>query len=141
MYRICCEFDFRTNQIQSDSILFGICLLISKSRRTNEGDGAPSKCPQYKQTLVWLLNVQLSMIAICSVIERLILFDCQLLGNRTFNFVGLTKFYCEFDCVRLPSPIERLVFDWVRLQNVRLDMPGCNQPRNTVSVWPVKKWV
>ncbi len=80
--------------------MFGICLLISKPHRTNEGDGGPSKCPQYKQAGVRLpANVQLSAIVDCSVIERSILFDCQLFGNRTFDFVRLTKFYCEFDYV------------------------------------------
>ena len=55
-----------------------------------------------------------------SVIERSIECDCQLFGNRTFDFFRVTKFYCKFDYyVRLPSPIERLVFDWVRL-----DTPG-----------------
>ncbi len=113
------------SHIQSVSILFGICLLISKLRRTKEGegggggDGTPSKCPQYKQAGVRLSNVQLS-----TTVERSILFDCQLFSNRTFDFVRLTKFYCEFDYVRLPNPIERLVFDWVRLPNVRLDTPG-----------------
>ena len=50
-----------------------------------------------------------------SVIERSIGFDYQSFGNRTFDCVRLAKFYCEFDYVRLSSAIERLVFDWVRL--------------------------
>ena len=59
-----------------------------------------------------------------SVIERLIEYDCRPFGNRTFDCVRLTKFHCEFDYVRLQNPIERLVFDWVRSPNVRLDTPG-----------------
>ena len=47
----------------------------------------------------------------------LIKYDRRPFGNRTLDFVGLTKFYCEFDYVPLPNPIERLVFDWVRLPN------------------------
>ena len=31
-----------------------------------------------------------------SVIERSIEYDCRPFGNRTFNYVRLTKFYCEF---------------------------------------------
>ena len=61
-----------------------------------------------------------------SVIERSIEFDYRLFGNRTFDYVRLAKFYCEFDYVRLSSAIVRLVFDWVRLPTgtVRLDTPG-----------------
>ena len=52
-------------------------------------------------------------------------YDRRPFGNRTFDFVRLTKFHCEFDYVRLPNPIERLVFDWVRSdRTVRLDTPG-----------------
>jgi len=47
-----------------------------------------------------------------SVIERSIENDCRPFGNRTFDYVRLTKFYCEFDYVRLPNLIERVVFDW-----------------------------
>ena len=59
-----------------------------------------------------------------SVTDRSIEYDCWGFGYRTFDFVRLTKFYCEIDYVRLPDPIERLVFDWVRLPIVRLDTPG-----------------
>ena len=52
-------------------------------------------------------------------------YDHRPFGNRTFDFVRLTKFYCEFDYVRLPNLIERLVFDWVRSDRTsRLDTPG-----------------
>ena len=49
------------------------------------------------------------------VIASLIEYDCQPFGNQTFDFVRLAKFYWELDNVRLPNPIERLVFDWVQL--------------------------
>ena len=52
----------------------------------------------------------------------LIKYDRRPFGNRTLDFVRLTKFYCEFDYVPLPNPIERLVFDDYR--TVRLDTPG-----------------
>ena len=48
---------------------------------------------------------------------NLIEYDRRPFGNRTLDFVRLTKFYCEFDYVPLPNPIEQLVFDWVRLPN------------------------
>ena len=54
-----------------------------------------------------------------TVIVRSIEFDYGSFGNRTFDCVRLAKFYIEFDYVRLSSAIERLVFDWVRL-----DTPG-----------------
>lgn len=47
----------------------------------------------------------------------LIKYDRRPFGNQTLDFVRLTKFYCEFDYVPLPNPIERLVLDWVRLPN------------------------
>ena len=50
-----------------------------------------------------------------SVIERSIGFDYQSFGSRTFDCVRLANFSCEFGYVRLSSAIERLVFDWVRL--------------------------
>lgn len=51
--------------------------------------------------------------------------DRRPFGNRTFGFVRLTKFHCQFDYVRLPNPIDRLLFDWVRSdRTVRLDTPG-----------------
>ena len=48
----------------------------------------------------------------------LIKYDRRPFGNRTLDFVRLTKFNCEFDYVSLPNPIERLVFDWVRLGSI-----------------------
>lgn len=52
-------------------------------------------------------------------------YDHRPFGNRAFDFVRLTKFYWEFDYVRLLNPMERLVFDWVRSdRTVRLDTPG-----------------
>ena len=62
----------------------------------------------------------LSLIANCSIIEHSIVFDCQ-----TFDCVRLTKFFGEFNYVRLPNTIKRLAFDFVRLPNVWLDTPGC----------------
>ena len=34
---------------------------------------------------------------------------------------SIDNFFCEFDYVRLPNTIERLVFDFVRLLNVRVN--------------------
>ena len=46
-------------------------------------------------------------------------------GNRWLDCVRLTKcFVCEFDYVRFPRAIERLVFDQVLLPKVVLDTPG-----------------
>ena len=50
--------------------------------------------------------------------------SCDRRGNRTFDWVRLAKFYCEFDYVRLNSAIERLVFDWVRLPNCSIGYVG-----------------
>ena len=43
-----------------------------------------------------------------SVIASLIGYDRSPFGNWTLDFVRLTKFYCDFDYVRIPNPIERL---------------------------------
>ena len=61
----------------------------------------------------------------------LIKYDRRPFGNRTLDFVRLTKFYCEFDYVPLPNPIERLVFDWVRLPNRSIRYAGEKGQSNT----------
>ncbi len=67
------------------------------------------------------------------------MFDCQmfdcvrlqkvrlLIVRKRSIFERLARKNCEFDCVRLPNPIENnrsIEFDWVRLPNVRLTTPG-----------------
>ena len=46
--------------------------------------------------------------------EGSIVFDCRPFDNRTFDFVRFAKLLCEFDLVRFPNRIERLLFDFVR---------------------------
>ena len=53
------------------------------------------------------------------VITSLIEYDYQPFGNQKCDFVQFAKLYWELDYVQLPNSIERLVFDWVRL-----DAPG-----------------
>ena len=61
-----------------------------------------------------------------SVIERSIGFDYQSFGNRTFDCVGLAKFYCEFDYVRFEFGNRTIgvrlgsiaeLFDWIGRDN------------------------
>ena len=59
------------------------------------------------QGITGKLTIYFEILQTCSIEN-----DCRPFGNRTFDYVRLTKFYCEFDYVRLPNPIERLVFDW-----------------------------
>ena len=76
--------------------------------------------------------------------------DSILFGNRIFSWVllftvrpvkRLRKLYCAFDFVRCPSPVERLVFDWVRLLDFGSDnlagLVGLNLPdrRHLYSLW------
>ena len=53
----------------------------------------------------------------------LIEYDRRPFGNRTLDFVRLNKFYCEFDYVPLPNPIDQcsIGFDY---RTVELDTPG-----------------
>ena len=64
------------------------------------------------------MMVRLSLIADRSMTERSIVFYYQPFENRTFGCVRLTNFF-EFDYVRFPNTIERLVFEFIRLPNIR----------------------
>ena len=66
------------------------------------------------QIVVLLISIDAELTP-SSVRARLIEYDRLPFSNRAIDFVRLTKFYCEFDYVRLPNPIKRVVFDWVRL--------------------------
>ena len=56
------------------------------------------------------------------------MFDSRPFDNRTFDFVRFAKL-CEFDLVRFPKRIERLLFDLVRSPECSIRYAGVQESK------------
>ena len=124
---ILCEFDYRTNRTNRTKSSAIEQNRTQSNRIWFDFVWTASLDDWVRLPTVRLSNVRLSSIANHSIIERSIVFDCRPFDNRTFNCVRLTTFFNLWVWllyVRLPNTIERLVFDFVWLPNVRLDTTG-----------------
>ncbi len=96
------------NRTQSDSILSGLRLFISKSPRTNQGDGALYKMSAIQTNRSSVIECRLSMIVNCLVIERSMLFDWAnfIVSLIMFDYRTQSNDWCSIG-------FDYRTFDWI----------------------------